>query len=228
MSVYAPAQGERVTAPTCCINPLAIDVYRGGEICHAVEFLCCPSGPPGKFHRFCLQLMPHWKFWPQTLHSRLPTPAFLSSLTTMDFSWLQNRHVKTVGSGSFWMAEVCLLALRASRNYRFQQRLRMPFSSPLASLNSCACPFSLGCLFRLGGFGEERLEWEFRPRRRMVLDGVGRRQKLARSVSLYASALEIFGPSLKLKLAYFAVLCEPCSALRRARDPATERDNVQR
>jgi len=51
--------------------------------------------------RGLVQLIPHWNFWPQTLQSRVPTPAFLSSFTLTDFSWLQNRHVKTLGRGSF-------------------------------------------------------------------------------------------------------------------------------
>jgi len=53
-------------------------------------------------HGYGPQLIPHWNFWPQTRHSSWPTPAFLSSLTVTDFSWLQNRQVKVVGKGSFY------------------------------------------------------------------------------------------------------------------------------
>ncbi len=52
-----------------------------------------------------VQLIEHWNFWPQTLQSSQPQPVFLSSLTSTDFSWLQNRHVKVVGSGSRWNRE---------------------------------------------------------------------------------------------------------------------------
>ncbi len=44
--------------------------------------------------------MEHWNFWPQILQSSQPQPAFLSNLTSTDFSWLQKRHVNVVGSGS--------------------------------------------------------------------------------------------------------------------------------
>jgi hypothetical protein len=43
-----------------------------------------------------------WKVWPQTLHCRLPTPVFFSMETETDFSWLQKRHWKVVGSFSFY------------------------------------------------------------------------------------------------------------------------------
>lgn len=53
--------------------------------------------------------MPVWYLWPHTLHDRFPKPSFLSSLITTEFSWLQNRHAKVVGRGSFYsvLAEAC-------------------------------------------------------------------------------------------------------------------------
>lgn len=85
---------------TCSIYPLAVYVDGGREVCIVLgrraaklrASLSCGQS---------LQLMPHWNFWPQTLQSRVPTPAFLSSFTVTDFSWLQKRHVKTLGRGSF-------------------------------------------------------------------------------------------------------------------------------
>jgi hypothetical protein len=47
------------------------------------------------------QLMPVSNLCPQTLHDRFPVPAFLSSLTITEFSWLQNKQEKVVASGSF-------------------------------------------------------------------------------------------------------------------------------
>ena len=48
--------------------------------------------------------MPVWNCCPQILQDRSPIPAFLSSFTDTDFSWLQKRHGKTVGRGSFCKA----------------------------------------------------------------------------------------------------------------------------
>jgi hypothetical protein len=57
-------------------------------------------------YRFDPQLMPVWNFWPQTLQDRSPRPNFLSSLTTTEFSWLQNKHAKVVARGSRYLRSV--------------------------------------------------------------------------------------------------------------------------
>lgn len=86
----------------------------------------------------CLQLMPHWNFWPQTLQSRVPTPAFLSSFTVTDFSWLQKRHVKTLGRGSFCVVQSVRPPIIVV--VRFGQR-HLPASGLAAcAYSSCACP----------------------------------------------------------------------------------------
>lgn len=48
-----------------------------------------------------LQWIPHWNFWLQTLHSSVPTPAFLSSLTVTASSWLQKRQANVDERASF-------------------------------------------------------------------------------------------------------------------------------
>lgn len=62
---------------------------------HIVRAECARS-------RKSLQLMPVWNCCPHTLHSSSPIPAFLSILTDTELSWLQKRHAKVDGRGSFY------------------------------------------------------------------------------------------------------------------------------
>jgi hypothetical protein len=44
------------------------------------------------------QLTGDWKVWPQIWQDREPMPSFLSILTVTEFSWLQKRQEKMMGS----------------------------------------------------------------------------------------------------------------------------------
>lgn len=89
----------------------------------------------------CVQLMEHWNFWPQTLQSSEPQPDFLSSLTSTDFSWLQKRHVKVVGSGSRWQGQEKISARsRLEDGAGWDAAHSVPSLGPGACWSSCACP----------------------------------------------------------------------------------------
>ena len=81
------------------INPVCVHVYCCRQVCGAESQLRVSAARSTS--EAGSQLIPDWKLCPHTLHVALPTPAFLSNLTETALSWLQNRQVNAVGSGSF-------------------------------------------------------------------------------------------------------------------------------
>jgi hypothetical protein len=82
-----------------------------------------------------------WKVWPQTLHWRLPTPLFFSIETLTDFSWLQKRHWKVVGSFSFYgvVSNRCYLSEVAD----VVAMSDIPSWGLAACWRICACPVKM-------------------------------------------------------------------------------------